>query len=173
MKESIYIVSAVRTPIGSFGGMLKDISATRLGAIATYVTDDTDSLVDVNGYFAPPQSGGLSFYALTPCRVIDTRNGGSQPFTGELAVSVHNSPCGPPATAEGYVFNATAIPHGPLYYLTLWPDSEGQPQVSTLNAKDGAVTSNMAIVPNLNGKTDAWAQGYTQLILDISGYFAP
>ncbi|MFI5123821.1 MAG: acetyl-CoA C-acyltransferase [Chitinophagales bacterium] len=34
MKESVYIVSAVRTPIGSFGGMLKDISATRLGAIA-------------------------------------------------------------------------------------------------------------------------------------------
>lgn len=33
MKE-VYIVSAVRTPIGSFGGSLKDISATRLGAIA-------------------------------------------------------------------------------------------------------------------------------------------
>src|ERR1700712_2946815 len=35
MKSSVvYIVSAVRTPIGSFGGMLKDISATRLGALA-------------------------------------------------------------------------------------------------------------------------------------------
>jgi acetyl-CoA C-acetyltransferase len=33
MKE-VYIVSAVRTPIGSFGGALKEISATRLGAIA-------------------------------------------------------------------------------------------------------------------------------------------
>ena len=33
MKE-VYIVSAVRTPIGSFGGQLKDLSATRLGAIA-------------------------------------------------------------------------------------------------------------------------------------------
>ena len=33
MKSSaVYIVSAVRTPIGSFGGMLKDFSATRLGA---------------------------------------------------------------------------------------------------------------------------------------------
>jgi hypothetical protein len=31
----------------------------------------------------------------------------------------------------------------------------------------------MAIVPNQDGKTDAWAQGMTQLILDISGYFAP
>jgi len=32
----------------------------------------------------------------------------------------------------------------------------------------------MAIVPNENGKTDAFAgDGSTQLILDISGYFAP
>lgn len=34
MKGPVYIVSAVRTPIGSFGGLLKDFSATRLGAIA-------------------------------------------------------------------------------------------------------------------------------------------
>lgn len=33
MKE-VVIVSAVRTPIGSFGGALKDLSATRLGALA-------------------------------------------------------------------------------------------------------------------------------------------
>lgn len=33
MKE-VYIISAVRTPIGSFGGSLKDFSATKLGAVA-------------------------------------------------------------------------------------------------------------------------------------------
>ena len=33
MKE-VYIVSAVRTPIGSYGGSLKDVPATKLGAIA-------------------------------------------------------------------------------------------------------------------------------------------
>lgn len=33
MKE-VYILSAVRTPMGSFGGSLKEISATQLGAIA-------------------------------------------------------------------------------------------------------------------------------------------
>ncbi|HEY8398857.1 MAG TPA: acetyl-CoA C-acyltransferase [Flavihumibacter sp.] len=33
MKE-VYIVAAVRTPMGSFGGSLKDLSATQLGAIA-------------------------------------------------------------------------------------------------------------------------------------------
>ena len=33
-NRTVYIVSAVRTPIGSFGGSLKDFSATQLGAIA-------------------------------------------------------------------------------------------------------------------------------------------
>lgn len=33
-KKEVVIVSAVRTPMGSFGGVLKDISATRLGAAA-------------------------------------------------------------------------------------------------------------------------------------------
>jgi acetyl-CoA C-acetyltransferase len=33
-KKEVYILSAVRTPIGSFGGSLKDIPATKLGATA-------------------------------------------------------------------------------------------------------------------------------------------
>ena len=33
MKD-VYIVSAVRTPIGSFGGSLSKVSATKLGSIA-------------------------------------------------------------------------------------------------------------------------------------------
>jgi acetyl-CoA C-acetyltransferase len=33
-RREVYIISAVRTPIGSFGGSLKELSATKLGAIA-------------------------------------------------------------------------------------------------------------------------------------------
>ena len=33
-QRTVYIVSAVRTPMGSFGGSLKDFSATQLGGIA-------------------------------------------------------------------------------------------------------------------------------------------
>lgn len=33
-EKQVYIISAVRTPIGSFGGTLKDIAATQLGATA-------------------------------------------------------------------------------------------------------------------------------------------
>jgi hypothetical protein len=57
--------------------------------------------------------------------------------------------------------------------LTLWPQSQPQPLVSTLNAIDGAVTSNMAIVPTVNGSVSTFALNPTHLVLDISGFFAP
>ncbi|MFN2457985.1 MAG: acetyl-CoA C-acyltransferase [Chitinophagaceae bacterium] len=34
MNKQVYIISAVRTPIGSFGGVLKDVPVTQLGATA-------------------------------------------------------------------------------------------------------------------------------------------
>jgi hypothetical protein len=48
-----------------------------------------------------------------------------------------------------------------------------RPLAATLNAIDGAITSNMAIVPTTNGSIDAYATNPTQLVLDISSYFAP
>lgn len=33
-NRTVYIVSAARTPMGSFGGSLKDLSAAQLGAVA-------------------------------------------------------------------------------------------------------------------------------------------
>ena len=97
------------------------------------------------------------------------------PFSGTLTppVDVVHSPCEPPVMAQAYVFNATVVPTGALGYLTLWPDGQTKPLVSTLNALDGSITNNMAIVPSTNGKVDAFASGITQLILDISSYFAP
>jgi uncharacterized repeat protein (TIGR03803 family) len=144
------------------------------GKVSVYPSNDTDLIIDINGYFAPAGTGGLSLYAVAPCRVIDTRQLGP-PFSGTLTppVNVTGSFCGPPATAQAYVFNATVVPTGGLGYLTLWPDGEPKPLVSTLNALDGSITNNMAIVPSPNGKVDAFASGITQLILDISSYFAP
>ena len=143
------------------------------GDIDVYPSDNTDLLIDINGYFAAPGSGGLSLYPAAPCRVLDTRQNNGQPFQGELTVNVANSACAPPPNAQAYVFNATVVPPGPMPYLTLWPDGSQQPTVSTLNAYDGFTTSNMAIVPTSNGSIDAYAPAPTHLLLDISSYFAP
>jgi uncharacterized repeat protein (TIGR03803 family) len=152
------------------------VPAGTAGKVSVYPSNDTDLIIDINGYFALAGTGGLSLYTVAPCRVIDTRHVGSgQPFSGTLnpPVDVEGSVCGPSATAQAYVFGAAVVPTGSLGYLTLWADGTTQPLVSTLNALDGSISSNMAIVPSTNGKVDAFASGITQLILDISSYFAP
>ncbi|MGA3211565.1 MAG: hypothetical protein ABSD20_09670 [Terriglobales bacterium] len=170
--EAKPLVSTLNDLTGTVVANAAIVPAGTGGGVAVYPSDATDLVIDVNGYFAAPGSTGLSLYTLMPCRVLDTRKT-TGAFTGELTVNVAGSACAPPTPAQAYVFNATAVPSGSLGYLSLWPDTETQPVVSTLNALDGAITSNMAIVPNVNGKTDAYASGTTQLVLDISAYFAP
>ncbi len=168
------VSSTLNAPTGTVVANAAIVSAGTGGEIATWATNDTDLVIDIDGYFAPAGAGGLSLYAVAPCRVIDTRKGNGA-FNGVLSppVDVADSVCAPPSTAQAYVLNATVVPTGSLAHLDLWPDGEDRPGTSTLNDVDGAITSNMAVVPNINGKTDAYALGLTQLILDISAYFAP
>jgi hypothetical protein len=170
------VVSTLNDSTGTVVANAAIVPAGNNHATAFYAHNhNIDLLVDTNGYFAAPGTGGSSFYAPAPCRVYDSRNvGNGQPFQGTRVVSVVGSPCAPPSNANAFVFGATVLPaNGPLGFLTLWPDSQLQPTVSTLNARDGLITSNMAIVPNADGSIDAFASALTQLILDISGYFAP
>ncbi len=166
------VVSTLNNPTATTVANAAIVPAGNGGEISVYASQNTQLIADIDGYFAPAAQGGMSLYPTAPCRVLDTRSGGG-PFMGELTVPVAGSACTPPTVAEAYVFNATVVPPGYLLYLTLWPDGEPQPVVSTLNAPDGLITSNMAIVPTNNGEIDAFASAMTQLILDISSYFAP
>jgi uncharacterized repeat protein (TIGR03803 family) len=166
------VVSTLNNPTATTVANAGLVPAGTSGGIAVYPSQTTDLIVDINGYFAPAGTGGLSLYPAPPCRVIDTRNGHGA-FMGELTVNVEGSACAPPSTAEAYVFNATVVPTANLGFLTLWPDGQTRPTASTLNAPDGAITSNMAIVPTTNGSIDAYASQSTQMLLDILSYFAP
>jgi uncharacterized repeat protein (TIGR03803 family) len=172
--ETRPVVSTLNDNTGTVVANAAIVPAGSENATAFYAhSNSTNLLIDVDGYFAAPGTGGFSLYPVAPCRVLDTRQNNGQPFSGEKTVNVVGSACAPPSNAAAYIFNATVVPPGRMPYLTLWPDGEQQPVVSTLNALDGFITSNMAIVPTNNGSIDAYAAGLTQLILDISGYFAP
>jgi hypothetical protein len=114
----------------------------------------------------------LTFVAMTPCRLVDTRGlaanfNGIQPFVGpsilagamvtfpvqstlEAMANDAPAPCGViPAIAQAYSFNLTVIPQGGLAvgYVTLWPAGVAQPYVATLNDSQGLTVDNAAIVP--------------------------
>ncbi len=166
------LVSTLNAVTGAVTANAAIVPAGTNGDISVFVSHPSDLVIDVNGYFAPPGTGGLSLHNLTPCRVLDTRNpAGSQPFNGAKDLNVGAASCGALASAQSYVVNATVVPPGPLGFVTLWPQGSTQPLASTLNAIDGAVTSNMAIVPTGNGSISIFGSNPTHLVMDISGYF--
>jgi hypothetical protein len=157
------------------------LRAGTAGAFNAFVTDDTHLIVDLNGYFAPPgQPGALAFYPMQPCRIFDTRNPNGA-FGGPAMArdttrnfTVPSSACAVPGTAQAYVTNATVVPPAVFGFLTLFPGGQARPTVSTLNAIDGALHSNAAIVPaGTGGVISVYTSDATHLLLDISGYFAP
>jgi subtilase family serine protease len=164
-------------PTGTVTSNAAIVPAGTSGSIDVYASNTTDLVIDVDGYFAPAGTGGLSLYNLPPCRVLDTRQVSdtqtSQPFTGELDENIQAGACGVPVGAQAYVLNATVVPSMPLGYLTLWPQGSTQPLAATLSALDETVTSNLAIVPTTNGSISTYAANPTQLVLDIFGYFGP
>jgi hypothetical protein len=170
------LISTLNVPTGAItaNAAITTVNPSTGGAISVFTSDDTDLLIDVNGYFAFGQlvPGGLSLYTMPPCRILDTRP--DRGFQGERTVTVTTGTnCSVPDTAKAYVMNATVIPPAGLQFLTLWANGAKQPVVSTLNANDGDITSNLAIVQTTNGSMDAFASDTTQLVLDMSAYFAP
>jgi hypothetical protein len=154
------------------------------GGINIFVSNDTDVIIDVNGYFIPVDTQqGLMFYPVTPCRISDSRPEGGKTgsfgppsITGQTArsIPVTQSTCNIPASAQAYSLNVTAVPQGPLGFLTLYPTGQVRPNVSTLNAFNGQVVANAAIVrAGNNGAIDVFASDTTNVVIDINGYFAP
>ena len=105
------------------------------GDISVYVSETTNVILDIDGYFARPGCQTYEFYPLTPCRMVDTRNGngGTLQAGMERDYTIAGN-CGIPSSATAYSFNVTVLPtHGELDYLTVWP--KGESQAHGLHAK--------------------------------------
>ena len=168
-------VSTLNAPTGSITANAAIVPAGIGGDVSVYVTGETELLIDINGYFAPAANDGLSLYPVAPCRIYDSRAlTPPSPLIDTNVVRVANAGCGTFDTARSFVLNSTVVPVQSLLYMSLWGDGAGaRPNTSVLNAPDGAVTSNLAFVPTINGSVSTFAYEPTHLIVDISGYFAP
>jgi hypothetical protein len=174
------VVSTLNSSDGAVVANAALVPAGAGGAISFFASDPTDLVVDINGYFAAPANGGLNFYGVAPCRVVDTR--GADGTLGGPALSAGQTrdfplaegACGLPATpaAQAYSTNLTVVPQGPLGYLTTWPTGGVRPVVSTVNAPEGQAVANAAIVPaSTSGSISVFVTNATDVIIDTNGYF--
>jgi sugar lactone lactonase YvrE len=175
------LVSTLNSFSGAIVANAAVVPAGAGGAVSVFVSDESDVVLDINGYFdSTGSTPSFSFYAAPPCRIADTRNptgefGGPSMFSGQSRdFPIPLSACGTPSSASAYSLNVTVVPSQPLGFLTISPTGPARPFVSTLNSLNGAVVANAAIVPGgTNGSISVYVTGPTDVILDTNGYFAP
>lgn len=128
---------------------------------------------------ARAQSGPYQYYALTPCRVVDTRNpvatnGGPALTTATRDFQVRGN-CGVPLTAKAVIINVTVTGATTGSWITLWPSGGSKPWVSAINfdATTPALANGafVALSANTNDLSVSNAVGSVHCIIDVSGYF--
>ena len=125
-------------------------------------------------------SASAAFVAVTPCRVVDTRNAagpyGGPAFTGSetRTYDITASACQSIPVAAAYSLNFTIVNFsGGGGFVAAYPSGTARPNTSTVTfGKDPLYgVANAAIVPASIGSIDVYSSGSTQLIIDINGYF--
>ncbi len=180
------------------GGSESDAAkAVGLAADAVYVAGQSQSndfpvkaaqqSTDIGNFGATltrfSQQTTTEFVPVTPCRVVDTRpdQGKTGPFgpptlspNSARDIPIPFSGCGIPDFAVAYSLNITVVPRGYFGHLITWPTGTPMPRVSTLNAWNGDVVANAAIVPaGIGGSVSILVSDTADVIVDVNGYFAP
>lgn len=146
---------------------------------------------------AEAQSGPYQYYAVTPCRVYDTRTGqpsaggtgGGVVYSATIRTFVLRGLCGIPTGAAAVSLNLTIVtPNAPQGDLRIAPYPGTFPAVSTINYYATETIANGAIVPlgtvaspGVNPDFQVLGAGcggagctntYTyHLLVDVTGYF--
>jgi hypothetical protein len=166
--------NAITVALGTGGTLSVTYAAPVLGPTAQVI-------LDVTGYFTPDASGAR-YVPLSPTRLLDTRYGSALigPFVSHVARNWQVSGNGGiPATATAVTGNVTVTGQTKQGFLFVGPVATNNPTSSTLNFPMGddranAVTVALGAGGILSITYAAPILGpTTQVIFDVTGYFAP
>jgi hypothetical protein len=125
-----------------------------------------------------PPAGALSFFTVTPCRLVDTRTSGMPLGSGQTRAFTLTGACGIPASAKALSVNVTVTQPGGAGFVRFSPGGCAPLLVSTINFAAGETRANNAILSTANdgsGAVNANASvgggGGVHLLIDVDGYF--
>jgi hypothetical protein len=129
-------------------------------------------VADVQGYFAPPASGGQEFTPTPPTRKLDTRAAGAGPVgAGSITRVVAGAPAGASAALVNIAMTDATAPG----YITADKCSvlQAGPQTkSNGNYVAGAAISNLSVVPlDTDGSFCIYNHSPVHLVVDTQGAF--
>jgi hypothetical protein len=121
-----------------------------------------------------------NFYAVTPCRLLDTRQVGQGPplSSGVPRILVVGGSCGVPTNANTVAINVTVVGPTANGHITGYPGDAAVPLASLLNFNLGRTRANNALIPLASDSSSTLALravlnggGTVHVIVDVTGYF--
>jgi len=133
-------------------------------------------VADVGGWFTDGTdlaATGSDFGAMTPTRLMDTRNGHGRIGAGGTMTLPVAGLQGVPANATAVVLNVTVTGPTAASFMTVWPDGTIRPLASDLNYVANQTVPNLVVVKvGTGGAVDFYnGTGSTQVVVDIVGWY--
>ncbi|MEW1858817.1 hypothetical protein AB0399_00255 [Streptomyces sp. NPDC088194] len=136
-----------------------------------------DLLADVTGYYTDGGNGS-ALTTITPTRFLDTRNGTGAPKAQvgagkTVRLTVAGAHGVPASGVTAVTMNVTAVHPTTTGHITVYPDGQQLPSVSSVSYGAGRTIANLVTVPVHNGVVDLEnSAGTVDLLADVSGYFS-
>jgi hypothetical protein len=163
------------------GSIVPNAVVAKIGAagkVCLFVSNDTQLVVDVNGYFPAT----TTLHSINPARVLDTRTGyttidGLQQGGGmsaggtSTAVQIDNRAT-VPADATAVVLNVTVTEAQQPGFVAVYPCGTAVPTASNINYLTGSTVANLVVSKiGADGNVCIFSNSTTHLVVDVDGYF--
>jgi hypothetical protein len=122
-----------------------------------------------------PTSAGAAFAPVTPCRLLDTRQGAGQASAAGSTTRLNVSGrCGVVAGGTAASLTITAIAAVGSGFVTAFPAGTQRPEASNVNVDSGTTIANSAVVAlSADGAIDLYVSASVHLVVDVAGVFVP
>lgn len=151
------------------------ISALGAGQVCFVATQPVNLIVDVTGFLVPV--GELSYQAVAPVRILDTRDAGSL-YTGRIGAGqvielpIQTMP-GMPADVRAVIANITTISPGERGFVTAFPCGMATPGTSSLNFDSDNAAGAVTVSRIGGGSLCIASNARAYLIVDLLGVWVP
>jgi hypothetical protein len=167
------VVSGAPTGLLGISAVFGDVNTSTGALVDSLATDDGDTKITAT-------AAGSTYHAMTPVRVLDTRNntGHSGPLLprGTLTLAIGGTH-GVSAEATAVAINITATGGTSHGFLLAYPSDATKPSASNVNYPQGGSAANLAVVP-LSASTHALtisnesSAATVHVVGDVVGYYA-
>lgn len=151
------------------------VVALGTGGRASVITSSTTQLVvDVQGWYAPATGSAGLYRAISPARILDTRDTGTWVSAGQtLDVQVTGTGNVPASGVRAVALNVAAVNATSDGFITAFPSGAAVPNASNLNIAAGQSASNRVIVQvGAGGRISLYnCCGRLQVIVDVNGWY--